>query len=93
MCASEKNGRDFDVSSSILCSSSGDGNWEWSLCSEEWDPDVEITSVKHEGGTTEGRKTEGGTTEGGNTGCCTGSQVLPQTHYSFSYSHHESLQI
>ena len=36
---------------------------EWGLYSVEWDPGVEISSVK----------CEDGNTEGGNNGCCTGS--------------------
>ena len=40
-----------------------DSNWQWGLYSVEWDPGVEISSVKCEGGNTEGE----------NNGCCTGS--------------------
>ena len=67
MRGSEKNRVDLDVSKPVYFVRPQerllDSNWEWGLYSVEWDPGVEISLVK----------CEGGNTEGGNNGCCTGS--------------------
>ena len=60
MCGSEKESegtRRFEQYTLFIFRRLLDFSWEWSLYSEEWDPDVEISLVEREGGKLHGATT------------------------------------